>query len=84
MCFVSTLSHRCNEYSKQLLQCPEVKLYVQVCPKIDGRQNSGKDNDIAGTCGDDAEGHAALSVCSRHVCTQNDADMSIFTLPRHQ
>lgn len=65
------------------MQCPEVRLYVKVCPKTDGRQNSRKDNDIAETSGD-AEGQAALSLCSRHACMLKAADIFIFTLPHHQ
>lgn len=48
-CLVFTLSRRRNEYSSLLLRCgcPEVELYVKVCPKTDSQQSSEGDNDIA-------------------------------------
>ena len=65
-CLVFTLSHRSNEYSRPLLfsGCPEVRLYVKICPKTDSKQSSEEDNNIASVM----MVWTALSVCSRHAC----------------
>lgn len=66
--FVFTLSHRHNEYSRLLLfsGCPEVRLYVKICPETDSEQNSEEDNNTAETSA--MMVLTALSVCSQHVC----------------
>lgn len=50
-CLVFTLSQKRNEYSRPLLLsgCPEVRLYVKICPKTDSKQSSEEDNNIAQT-----------------------------------
>lgn len=42
LCLVFTLSHRRNEYSRPLLlsYCPEVRLYVKICPQTDSKRSS--------------------------------------------
>lgn len=50
-CLVFTLGHSSNEYSKPLLfsGSPEVRLYVEICPKTDSEQSSDEDNNISKT-----------------------------------
>lgn len=66
-CLVFTLSHRRNEYSRLLLSgCPEVRLYVKICPKTDREQSNDEDNNIAKTSVIMAQ--TAFSVCSQRAC----------------
>lgn len=65
-CLVFTLRRRRNEYSRLLLSgCPEVKLYVQICPKTVSEQSSEEDNNTAKTSV--IMGETASSVCSQHA-----------------
>lgn len=86
LCLVFTLSHRRNEYSRPLLlsYCPEVRLYVKICPQTDRKRSSEEEGNKMAKISEMMV-WTALSVCSRHACALvKAADTFLFTWPHHQ
>lgn len=83
-CLVFTLSHRSNEYSRPSLfsGCPEVRLYVNICPKTDSKQSS--EWDVAKTSMMMFYLDWLVCMLPACVCASKAADTFLFTWPHLQ